>query len=156
MFYLLSSKDPMRQVETGHGQLYVSGCPEVEDLFNFKPFDIIWNLAEELDDFGDLERYFTKNLLMARIPDFDIPTDEYEFMDQLDQVINCLYDNGKVLVHCNGGHGRTGMTLALIKNYVDNVKIKKALKFARRICKGPEDKEQVAFARLLSKTRMVV
>lgn len=134
----------MKIINTSSGTLYASPFPEPEDLEN-KYFDIIWNLTAEFKDYVEVEKKYADLVLCANILDYSAPTDVSLYFTQLNMVLDALRQNKKVLVHCLGGHGRTGMTIAFIKYYLDNIKMNDAIKFAKTNCKGPEVLEQVIF-----------
>lgn len=138
----------MKKVKTSKGKLYISGLPLKDDFKNSPSFDIIWNLANELEELCDEETHYSKCVLFAGIKDFDVPElNCRSFKYQLSKVIDELNLNKTVLIHCFGGHGRTGMALALVKAYVDNISIDEALEFAKHNCNGPETKEQIEFVK---------
>ena len=135
----------MKNIKISKGKLYISHCPSAEELTKSKKFSIIWNLASETSFLYDLENIFADKVFLAKISDYDIPTNEQLFFSQLKEVSLCLMNNGKVLVHCLAGHGRTGMTLACIKMVVDNLDAQSAIRFALSKCKGPEKEIQMLF-----------
>lgn len=136
----------MRYVWTSAGKLYVGGKDDVLRLPEKKArqvFDIIWNLAEELVCFVDLETPWAKQVICAYIPDFQPPNEL--FNRQLKNIVAALADNKKVFVHCYGGHGRTGTALAAIKTLLDGSSPLQSLRVAKHYCSGPETREQKKF-----------
>lgn len=128
----------MKQVKTSSGSLYVGPLPEVEDLQKHGPFDLIWNLTYEWSWYTAKEAPFAKKVLCANIEDFCAPDDERSFFSQLEEVLSCLEDGGKVFVHCLGGCGRTGTALTCIKGFLDNLSYSDALSFSKKEVGGPE------------------
>lgn len=135
----------MRQVKTKVGTLFISPLPMIVEL-NIG-FDLVWNLAYEASEYATIEGYFAKKVICSHIEDCSVPWDVTSFMDDLSSVLKCLRGNGKVLVHCIGGHGRTGMALALIKHYMDGYSVDNALHYSWHTCQGPETYEQDDFVR---------
>lgn len=134
-------------VKTSSGRLWVGSCYDVFKLYK-KPerhiFDLIWNLADELTYLVDDESKYSKEVLWAEIKDFSIPSG-IKFDTQLHTVLKTLKKNGKVFIHCMGGHGRTGMVLAVIKKLLDGMSAREALFVANKYCNGPETDEQFKF-----------
>jgi len=138
----------MKLVETSQGNLYIGSKDDVLTVMEEIPqikFDIIWNLAEELDFLIHDEKLYAKTVLTANIEDYGIPEDKAEFLRQLALVVSVLRNGGDVLVHCFGGCGRTGMGLAAIKIMLDKLSSAAALIFADNQCDGPETSEQKQF-----------
>jgi len=48
------------------------------------------------------------------ISDLRVPIDDASFMDLIDKVIDTMKQNKIVYIHCRGGHGRSGVLVALI------------------------------------------
>ncbi len=140
----------MKKISTTYGTLSVSQVPAEEDLIGYH-FDIIWNLAAELKKHSDWQKEFANLVLLGNIDDYDIPNDVFAFKYQLEQVVNCLKNGGSVLVHCLGGHGRTGMAVACILNRLEGISANESLKVARRTCFGPEVEEQIEFVKSICK-----
>lgn len=134
----------MKKIKTKTGSFYIGPAPLQQDLLGYH-FDIIWNLAEELNDLLLWQKDFAHVVLHANIPDFDIPSDIKSFIFQLKKVVLCLKNNGKVLVHCLGGHGRTGMAVACILSLLDGHSPDYALMLANKYCQGPETYHQNNF-----------
>jgi protein-tyrosine phosphatase len=137
----------LRQVKTRVGSLYISPLPMIIELNT--GFDLIWNLAYEAADYATIEGFFSKKVICSRIEDCGIPWNVPAFMDDLLTVLKCLRGGGKVLVHCIGGHGRTGMALAMIKHYIDGYSADNALHFSWMTCQGPETYQQDDFVRFV-------
>jgi protein-tyrosine phosphatase len=138
----------MKLVETSQGNLYIGSKDDVMAVMEEIPqikFDIIWNLAEELGFLIDDEKLYAKMVLTANIEDYGVPEDKVEFLRQLTLVVNVLRNGGDVLIHCFGGHGRTGIGLAAIKIMLEKLTAEAALIFANNQCNGPETSEQKQF-----------
>lgn len=102
--------------------------------------DLIWNLAEELAFMAEAESAYCEQVLCSMVPDYGVPKGE-EFLNHLQQVVECLKGDGMVFVHCNGGHGRTGMAVAaILKRF--GASNEEALRVAKKYCQGPETVEQ--------------
>lgn len=77
------------------------------------------------------------------IPDFDIPTSFQEVNQLVDQLQDALLAGRKVVIHCRGGIGRSGMVAAclLIKQGISVSDSLAALRTARR-CAVPATRAQ--------------
>lgn len=139
----------MKIIKTNSGTLYASHIPSVQELEGTY-FDIIWNLTKEFSHYIETEKNYADNVLCAQIEDYQAPTDVRLYLTQLKIVVDALKQNKKVLVHCFGGHGRTGMTVAFIKHLLDKMSMEDAIRFAKTNCKGPEVLEQVTFLKRYS------
>jgi len=144
----------MKLVETTRGTLFIGDKDDALALSEQLPkviYDIIWNLAEELDFLVEDEKTFAKKVLCANIDDYSIPDNNLTFLLQLMTVVDSLRKGGKVFIHCFGGHGRTGLGLAAIKISLDGYTADEALDFANTNCDGPETEQQKQFIITLSK-----
>jgi protein-tyrosine phosphatase len=136
----------MKLVETSKGNLYIGSKDDALTITEGKDsYDVIWNLAAELEFLAELEEKNAKKVMCAGITDYDIPTSKRAFIAQLNQVVTTLKDGGTVFIHCFGGHGRTGLALAAIKKCLDKMSGKDAIAFATKECDGPESDAQVEF-----------
>lgn len=138
----------MKLAETGSGELYIGSKDDVLTLIEGKPeikFDLIWNLAEELDFLQKDEEKYANTVLLAKIKDLGIPNDIEVFHHQVCSVVSLLEKNGKVLIHCLGGCGRTGLVLGVIKKELDGFSGREAADFIKEMCDAPETKEQLKF-----------
>lgn len=135
----------MKEVYLKAGKLFISPMPFEEDLKKHGNFDIIWNLAKELEHIATYEMYYTNNLLLGNIADFNVPIDIKLFNYQLNLVIDNLQNNKKVLIHCLGGKGRTGLALSLVLMKLTKLSAQEALSKTKQICGGPETLEQISF-----------
>jgi protein tyrosine/serine phosphatase len=141
----------MKKIPTSSGTLLASPCPAGEDLIGYH-FDIIWNLAVELKHHAEWEKDHAEVVLLGNINDYDVPGDTFAFTYQLEQVVKCLKNGGSVLVHCLGGHGRTGMAIACILNRLEGLSANVALKTAQQFCRGgPKMDDQIAFVKSVCK-----
>ena len=141
----------MQIIYNARGSLYVSPAPLEKDLikekFDIDQFDIIWNLASELAHYAEWEQKYASLVLLGNVKDYRSPHDEVAFLNQLEQVVECLKKGGRVLVHCLGGHGRTGTAVALILNRLEGFSVQECLKIAREQCQGPEVDEQITIVK---------
>jgi len=131
--------------------LFHGPCPgNKEDFDKIKTFgfDIIYNLAEELKDIGELEAPVCGEVILGEIPDFDVPQDFLKFRDQVRHVCNLLKAGKKVFVHCLMGHGRTSMVLACICSVMDPQRnLLDILKEVKDKAHGPERVSQISFVK---------
>jgi len=144
----------MKLVETTRGTLFIGDKDDALALSEQLPkiiYDIIWNLAEELDFLVEDEKTFAKKVLCANIVDYSIPDNKLTFLLQLMTVVDSLRKGGKVFIHCFGGHGRTSIALASVKILLDKLSLKEALIFTDTHCDGPETEQQKQFIISLSK-----
>jgi len=137
----------MKEIPISSGKLLISSVPSLEELAENGPFDVIWNLADELSFYVKDEALHTKKILFGGIEDFSTPSNPKFFKKQLMQVVRALKNNGKVLIHCLAGRGRTGLALACIKIYVDGYSPDDALDLSKQYCNGPESSIQKEFVR---------
>lgn len=133
----------MKLISTQFGKLYINHSPSNSDLQS-KKFDLIWNLASELEYLIPIEQKFCDNVLFANIKDRDIPRDIILFQSQLNEVISNLMNNKTVLIHCLGGIGRTGLALGCILKGL-GLNVNRAVGLVKNACDGPETKEQISF-----------
>lgn len=136
----------LKLVPTSIGNLFISPQPNLLDLENISKFDIIWNMTDNID-FAILEKDFAQNVILGNIEDYNIPKDIKLFDYQLDMVVNCLKLDGKVLIHCLAGHGRTGLALASVMVRLEGLTAEEALNKSKKICHGPETLCQVLFVK---------
>ena len=54
------------------------------------------------------------DLIECPVPDFDLPQNNDEFMAHMKNVADLIQEGKNLLIHCAGGHGRTGMAAACI------------------------------------------
>lgn len=140
----------MKKIPTTQGTLSVSPMPAEEDLSG-QHFDIIWNLAAELKHHAEWQKDYAGVVLLGNIKDYTAPHDTFAFKYQLEQVVKCLKNGGSVLVHCLGGHGRTGTAVACILNSLEGMSANVALKTAQKFCRGPEVPDQIEFVKSICK-----
>lgn len=140
----------MKKIPTSHGTLLVSPVPAGEDLIGYH-FDIIWNLAAELKHEAEWEKDHAGEVLLGNVDDYRAPHDTIAFLYQLEKVVKCLKNGGSVLVHCLGGHGRTGTAAACIVSFLEGVSANVGLKTAQKYCRGPEMDDQIAFVKSVCK-----
>ena len=90
---------------------------DVEKIFNWNPTTILsLTPKEEMEDLGASD--FVSMIAKERIPWVHFPIKDFSIVDQQQEVlwekisknINLQINNGnRILVHCRGGCGRTGM-----------------------------------------------
>ena len=136
----------MQRIETSSGALFAGAAPSLDIVKRINP-DLIWNLARELAPLAKHQERFAKQVLVGNIEDFKTPSDVPIFMDQLEHVLARLRQNEKVIVHCYGGHGRTGMALAFILMKLNNIPAEQALELTKKLVFGPETIEQIEFVK---------
>jgi hypothetical protein len=129
------------------GKLYYGPWPSIDMLRTLKKqnVDTVWNLAEELSNLVPLEKYFVPNVIQGDIEDFYIPENMGKFALQLNKIVNLLKSGKNIFVHCFGGHGRTGMTLAAIEMLANDSKPSIALRKSFSATGGPEERSQLRF-----------
>lgn len=134
----------VKRFPTSSGALYFGPLPKVAVLKHLKSLhiDAIWNLAAELNLMVPYEKNYAPEVIFGNVPDYESPKNGDEFLSQLNRVISLLRAGKKVFVHCFGGHGRTGMSLAAIKVIMDKMPADKALSLAFDYTTGPESEEQ--------------
>lgn len=140
----------MQRVNTTKGELYIGCKNDVLEMIEQPPhvmFDIIWNLAKELDFLTDAQCSYANLVMSGNIPDYDIPTSVEDFLGQLTVVLDSLNENNKVFIHCHMGHGRTGLGLASILKRLEGMSAEEALRIANSYCEGPETPEQEEFVK---------
>src|SRR5271157_2817466 len=111
------------------GRVY-HGQEEKDILFNqLKELNIkyICNLLPESYTIEEEKEYF--NVIELPIEDYYIPENKEEFIKTIDRIIK-LED--KIYIHCYGGHGRTGLTVASIMVRLGET-TEKALKYTREL-----------------------
>jgi hypothetical protein len=140
----------MKLIKTKSGELYIGRVPSLDELANSGGFDIIWNLAKEFEWFQSIELEYANKVILGNINDYETP-ELIHFKLQLQVVVQCLNAGGKVLVHCFGGRGRTGMALACIKNSLEGMSVKDSLAFTKTACNGPETNAQIEFVKTVCK-----
>lgn len=78
------------------------------------------------------------------IPDYGIPKDT-QALDRLLAKIRELLEQGEsVVVHCAGGHGRTGMLAILLLTHL-GIELDEAIRRVRSAGSGPDTEEQRLF-----------
>lgn len=142
----------LKLVRTSTGFLFISPLPGSEDFDDGGKFDIIWNMTDNLA-FAEYEKAFAYDVLLGNIKDYNIPSSTNDFLCQLDLVVTCLQWGGSVLIHCLGGHGRTGMALACVLSRLEGLDAKEAINKTLRICQGPENNLQIEFVKNCLKER---
>jgi len=137
----------LRRFPTSSGYLYYGPVPTYKDLqlIQKRKIDVIWNLGAELGHIAKVEKTIVPVVLKGNVEDFSVPSNVGLFMSQVRRVAGYLKAGKKVFVHCHGGRGRTGMTLAALKIAVDGISWEKALKQVKTIVGGPDTQEQKDF-----------
>jgi protein-tyrosine phosphatase len=124
-----------------------SSIDEAENMFSsFKELNIkyIWNLEEFTSSYNLEKKYF--DVIHTPIRDFSIPDDINKYIEDLKSILEIIKNNN-IYIHCFGGHGRTGMSLALILILINNISTEEALEKTKELCSGPEVEEQKFFVR---------
>lgn len=117
-----------------------------ELLIQLGCYSIINLLEEDYITFGDEEKSKFK-VINYSIEDFDVPSDIESFhylMEQLDFLVKF---DAKPFIHCQGGHGRTGLVLACLLKKSFNMTSEEALKITKDVCDGPETFGQINFVK---------
>ena len=78
------------------------------------------------------------------IPDYGIPEDAEELDRLLDKIRALLEQGESVVIHCAGGHGRTGMVAILLLARM-GVELSEAVRRVRSAGSGPDTEEQRRF-----------
>ena len=78
------------------------------------------------------------------IPDYGIPEDAEELDRLLDKIRALLEQGESVVIHCAGGHGRTGMVAILLLARM-GVELSEAVRRVRSAGSGPDTAEQRRF-----------
>jgi len=138
----------LKLVSTSTGNLFISQQPNPNELDIYNKYDIIWNMTDNIY-YAEFEKNFAHDVMFGNVKDYDIPKDIKLFDYQLDMTVNCLRLDGKVLIHCLAGHGRTGLALASVMVRLEGMSIKDSIKFTRETCNGPESLNQVLFLKNL-------
>ena len=142
----------LKRFPTNSGYLYYGPMPDVKVLNQIKRNKIhtIWNLAGELKMLVPYEETFVPEVIQGNIKDYSVPSNVGGFLSQLNHIVSILRSGKKVFVHCYGGRGRTGMTLAAIKVALDGTDPKEALKMVGDFVNGPDTAEQKKFIEFYS------
>lgn len=127
------------------GIVFYSPVPYELELEDIQPIDIIWNLADELSSYSNIEQKYCNKVLLGGIKDYGVPENIAKFKSQLEEIKNSLASGKDVLIHCKGGVGRTGLAVACLIKFVSHCSGKDALEFAIDMTGGPETKEQDKF-----------
>lgn len=135
----------MQHVSTNSGNLFIGSLMDAREIHKYGKFDVIWNLASELEFLVKDEAKYAESVLFANIIDYDVPSDLSSFSNQLNLIVDCLTNSGRVFIHCFGGHGRTGMALASVLVKLHNLSVDDALSHTKNICGGPDNEFQVEF-----------
>ena len=61
----------------------------------------------EINNFPEKISHCTKTWMHLPVNDFDIPMENLE--KEITQLLEILNSNGRILIHCKGGQGRSGM-----------------------------------------------
>lgn len=121
--------------------LEIYGASRIEAKTNYNKFDLVISLGRENRDvntevvvrsiglirlFSNYKKYDTEHIVLDW-PDFNIPSLSRDFWVNLSKVLKKKgrdrARNGKiykVLVHCMGGHGRTGTALGILGVLIGN------------------------------------
>lgn len=143
----------IRRFPISKGTLLFGPAPEMDSLKKLREMgvSIVWNQMKEMSFFAELEERNFKEVLIANVEDECAPDDIGLFVSQLDHICSALREGRTVFIHCQNGHGRTGMALAAILIQMEGLASEAAMKLTRSICHGPEKEAQVEFVRGLAK-----
>lgn len=79
------------------------------------------------------------------IPDYKCPSNKIEFIQWIKSVEKLLRNNEQVLLHCAGGHGRTGVFASCLLQAFGVQPAEEALKQVKAVGSGFDTHEQLAF-----------
>jgi len=128
------------------GKILGSGYPLPPDFkklqaLNVKTVIDLSNTKERKDEFAELGMSY----YYIPVVDMSIPT--ISQLQTFIQIVKRKGGDGIILVHCLGGHGRTGtFGVAAIMNYFKNMSAKQAITYVReRNKRAAEGEDQVKF-----------
>jgi protein-tyrosine phosphatase len=90
------------------------------------------------------ERRVPGELWHLPIPDYGIPEDAEELDRLLEKIRTCLVHGESVVIHCAGGHGRTGMVAILLLARM-GVELDEAIRRVDSAGSGPDTEAQWQF-----------
>lgn len=134
------------------GRVFFGPAPFCNEMIEIKNAgaQIVWNLLEESDILEEEKNIFSE-VVHSPIPDYSIPNQNSNFIENLNIIENRLINGQTVFIHCFGGRGRTGMALAALLMRIDHLSAKEALDQVYQLCRGPETEEQKDFVCSLEK-----
>jgi len=137
--------------------LYGSKVPSVADFKKIKELeiDVVVTLLSQVDD-DLIQKYKGAGIINRHFPieDFSIPEKMDDFVKLIDQIEGYIDEEKKILVHCAGGKGRTGMVLVGLMMKMKGLSADEALENVRKSIAGAaETKEQEEFLRQYGKTQ---
>lgn len=91
---------------------------DIETLVSKYGINVFVNLTEHEENLNRYDNYLRKNypytiMINFPIPNSGIPKDLNLFNQLIDTIIS-LSVNHKILIHCRGGHGRSGLVAACV------------------------------------------
>lgn len=130
------------------GRILFGPIPSDQTLMQLRRegVQVIWNLMAELPELFRIESQLFTRAINTPINDYDIPR-TVQFFQDLDRVVAYLQAGQDVYIHCQGGHGRTGMALAALTVRLAKVSPEAALQYSLLHCQGPEQELQRQFIR---------
>lgn len=109
------------------GQLYTHRMPfyneSIPKQWDELGIDVVVSLLEKTYHMVHKDFYTKHGVYGINFPikDFSVPTDMRATKRMVDYIIGALKKGANVAVHCHGGHGRTGMIVAIIYSLVNGV-----------------------------------
>jgi protein-tyrosine phosphatase len=154
---MVDIKYTIRRLPISKGTLLFGPAPEMDSLKKLIEMgvSVIWNQIKEMSFFAELEERNFKEVLVADIEDECVPDDINLFASQLDHVCAALRAGHTVFIHCQNGHGRTGMALAAILVQMEGLAPDAAMRMTKSVCSGPAKEAQVEFVRGLARLTKV-
>lgn len=139
-------------------KIYLSPIPNLQEaisLFKKKQVNVVCSLITETEirfyykkSFKELRDYYLKNeidFLFYPILDGSVPADMKSFDNLILELLN-RHRTQNILIHCIGGHGRTGLVASALLIKQKNMSSPESIKTIRKIRSGTvETQEQENF-----------
>ena len=111
---------------------YFGGFPTQEEVNNLENKGFIYFVDLTNNYEKKIKPYTTKyNYIKFPIKDRDIPRNYKmfsRFIIILGEIIKNLVNNQKIYIHFKGGHGRSGIVIAVLLSYIYNIKPEEAIR----------------------------